>query len=114
MALSNGYQTPEKLILQNQLLCSHEPFRSCYPVTGSLMTIELPHELEAQLKQAAQALGVSVSQYVEGIVAETNLRRAQVSEFRAAIAERMESLNAANIADGEEVMARLIADLPSR
>jgi hypothetical protein len=78
------------------------------------MTIELPSEIESQLKEAAQAMGVSVGQYVETIVAEANLRRAQVSQFRAAIAERMESLNAADCADGEIVMARLIADLASR
>jgi hypothetical protein len=52
--------------------------------------------------------------YVERLVAETNLRRAQISEFRAAIAERMASLDAGDGADGEEVMARLIEDLASR
>jgi len=78
------------------------------------MTIELPREIEAQLKETAQAQGVSVGQYVENLVAETNLRRAQVSEFKAAIAERMASLNAGESADGEEVMARLISDFTSR
>ena len=47
---------------------------------GLRMTIELPSEIETQLKEAAQALGVSVGQYVESNVAETSLRRAQVSE----------------------------------
>jgi len=36
------------------------------------MTIELPREIETQLKEEAQALGVSVGQYVESLVAETN------------------------------------------
>ena len=36
------------------------------------MTIELPREIEAQLKETAQAQGVSVGQYVERLVAETN------------------------------------------
>jgi predicted transcriptional regulator len=75
------------------------------------MTIELPREIEAQLKETAQAQGVSVGQYVERLIAETNLRRAQVSEFRAVIADRMASLTAGESTDGEEVMARLIADL---
>ena len=78
------------------------------------MTIELPSEIETQLTEAAQALGISVSEYVERLVAETNVRRARVSEFRAAITERMESLNAGESEDGEEVMARLIAELASR
>jgi predicted transcriptional regulator len=78
------------------------------------MTIELPREIEAQLRETAQAQGVSVGQYVEKLVAETNVRRAQISEFKAAIAERMASLNAGETVDGEEVMARLISDLASR
>ena len=76
------------------------------------MTIELPRETEAHLKEAAQ--GVSVGEYVERLVTETNQRRAQLSEFRAGIAERMASLNAGESADGEDVTARLISDLPSR
>jgi hypothetical protein len=78
------------------------------------MTIELPRDLETQLKESAQSQGVSVGQYIERLVVETNLRRAQISEFRAAVAERMASLNAAESVDGEEVMARLIADLTLR
>jgi len=74
------------------------------------MTIELSREVENQLKETAQAQGVSVSQYVENLVAETTLRRTQIAEFRAAIAERMASLNAGDAADGEEVIARLMAD----
>jgi predicted transcriptional regulator len=91
------------------------PLASLLPLyQEARMTIELPREIETQLKEEAQALGGSVGQYVESLVAETNLRRAQVSEFRAAIAERTASLNAGDTADGEEVMARLIADLASR
>jgi predicted transcriptional regulator len=78
------------------------------------MTIQLPRDLETQLKESAQSQGISVGQYIEGLVVETNLRRAQTSEFRAAVAERMASLNAAESVDGEEVMARLIADLALR
>jgi predicted transcriptional regulator len=78
------------------------------------MTIELPRELETQLKETAQSQGVSVGQYIERLVAETNLRRVQISEFRAAVAERMASLNAGDGEDGEEVMARLITDPASR
>jgi predicted transcriptional regulator len=78
------------------------------------MTIELPREIETQLKETAQSQGVSVGQYIERLVAETNLRRVQISDFRAAVAERMASLNAGDSADGEEVMARLITDLASR
>jgi predicted transcriptional regulator len=78
------------------------------------MTIELPREIETQLQETAQSQGVSVSQYIERLVAETNLRRVQISEFRAAITERMASLNAGDTVDGEEVMTRLIADLASR
>jgi predicted transcriptional regulator len=78
------------------------------------MTIELHGEIETQLKEEAQALGVSVSQYLESLVAETKLRRVQVSAFRAAINERMASLNAGESVDGEDVMARLTADLASR
>ena len=78
------------------------------------MTIELPGEIETQLKETAQAQGVSVGQYVERLVAETNLRHTQIAGFRAAIAERMALLNDGNSADGKDVMARLIADLASR
>jgi hypothetical protein len=78
------------------------------------MTIELPREIETQLKETAQSQGVSVGQYIERLVAETNLRHVQISEFRASVAERMASLNAGDSEDGEEVMARLITDLASR
>ena len=74
------------------------------------MTFELPSEIESQLRDIAHAQGVSVGQYVVTLLAETNLRKTQIAEFRAAIDERMKSLNAGEFVDGEEVMARLITD----
>lgn len=71
-------------------------------------------ETESRLKETARAEGLSVGQYVEGIVAESSLRRTQLTRFRAAIAERMASLEAGEIYDGEEAMARLMSDLPVR
>jgi predicted transcriptional regulator len=93
--------------------CRRDPLKLAIPVTlwqGGRMTIELPSEIATQLEETAQAQGVSVGQYVEKLVAETNLRRTQIAEFRAAVAERMASLNAGDRADGEEAMARLTAD----
>jgi hypothetical protein len=78
------------------------------------MTIELPREIEDQLEARAHAQGISVAQYVERLVAETNLRHSQIADFRAAIAERVASLDVGDRADGEEVMDRLIADFPPR
>ena len=75
------------------------------------MTIELPRDVETQLKETAEAQGVSVGRYIESLVAETTLRRKQMAAFQAAVAERMASLNAGESADSEEVMARLIAEL---
>ena len=77
------------------------------------MTIELSREVETQLKDAAQAQGITVAQLLEKLIEETNLRRRQLSEFKAVMADRTASLNADGGVDGEEVMARLIADLPS-
>jgi predicted transcriptional regulator len=76
------------------------------------MTIELPSEIEAQLRNTAAEQGISVSQYLEALVTENSVRRRQLAEFRSAIAERVDSLNAGEIGDGEEAMARLIAALP--
>ncbi len=78
------------------------------------MTIELSREVETQLKDAAQAEGVTVGQFVEKLVAETSLRRRQISEFRSIISGRMASLDVEGGIDAEQVMAGLIADLPSR
>ena len=78
------------------------------------MTIDLLREIEEQLETTAQAQGISVAQYVEKLVAETNLRNARIAEFKAAIAERVSSLDAGESVDGEAVMDRLIADLSPR
>ena len=78
------------------------------------MIIELPREMEMQWKDIASAQGVSVSQYLELLVAETNIRRQQLTEFRTAIKERMASLETGDRADGEAIMARLIAELAPR
>ena len=78
------------------------------------MTIELPRETEMQLRDTASAQGVSVSQYPELLAAETNLRRQQLAEFRTAIKERLASLETGDRADGEAIMARLIAELAPR
>jgi len=78
------------------------------------MTIESPREIESRLKESAEAQGVSVGRYIETLVAEGQLRQAQIADFRTAIAERMSSLDAGETVDGEEVMARLIADPASR
>ena len=78
------------------------------------MTIELPREIETQLKNTAAEQGLSVSQYLETLVTETSLRRKQLGEFQAAITQRMASLDSGGGTDGEEVMARLIAGLPLR
>ncbi len=78
------------------------------------MTIELPLEIENQLKKTAREHGVSVGQYVEKLVADTSLRQTQLSAFRVAVQERMASMNTGAVVDGEEVMARLIAELASQ
>lgn len=78
------------------------------------MTIELPCEIETRMKDTAAAQGVSVSQYVEDLVAEANVRRQQLADFRAAITERLASLEAGDRMDGEATMARLIAELATR
>jgi predicted transcriptional regulator len=78
------------------------------------MIIELPDELEAQLRETARAQGVSVDAYIEKVLVDVNVRQAKIAEFRAAIAERLASLDAGEWTDGEEVITRLIAGLPAR
>ncbi len=78
------------------------------------MTIELSRETENRIKETAQAQGLSVGQYVETLVAETEVRRTQLKEFRKAIAERMQSLDEGENEDGEQVMVRLISGVPVR
>jgi len=75
------------------------------------MTIELSREAEAQLQETARARGISVGQYLEGLVSEKSLRDRQISDSRSAIAERVAALGAGDVVDGEEVMARLIAEV---
>jgi predicted transcriptional regulator len=74
------------------------------------MLIELPRELEAEIKKTADAEGLSVAAYIQRLVAETNLRRSQLADFSSAIAERIASLDAGEGVDGEEVMSRLISE----
>ena len=78
------------------------------------MVINVSPEAEIRLTNIARAEGLSVGQYVEEAIDERLLRRKQFAEFQSAIAEGLASFEAAEIYDGEEVMARLMADLPSR
>lgn len=78
------------------------------------MIIELPREIEVQIRETALAEGLSPGDYVARLVAEAGVRRAQLAEFRTAMAERLASLNAGETADGEEVMAELISELGNR
>jgi len=78
------------------------------------MLINLSPETETRLTDIARSDGLSVGQDVEEAIDERLLRRKQFAEFQAAIAERLASFEAGEIYDGEEVMARLMADLPSR
>lgn len=64
------------------------------------MVIELTGKVESELRKAARAEGLSVSLYIQKLVAQTNLRRAQLVDFKAAIAERIASLDAGEGAAG--------------
>lgn len=75
------------------------------------MTIDLSPEIAARLKAEADAEGISVGAYVERLVFEETARRTRLTAFGDAINERLRSLNAGESVDGEEVMARLIAEL---
>jgi hypothetical protein len=75
------------------------------------MTIDVSPETGAQLKTRAQAEGVPVSVYVERLMFEAESRRIQLTAFRQAIDERIGSLKAGESVNGEEVMARLIAEI---
>jgi len=66
--------------------------------------------VETQTRDAAAALGLSVSEY-ESLVDETNAQPPrQCAEFRAGIMDRLASLDAGDSTDGEAAMARLIAE----
>lgn len=75
------------------------------------MTIDANPETEGRLKANAQAEGVSIAAYVERLMLEAESRRIQLVAFRQAIDERLGSLNAGESENGEEVMARLIAEI---
>jgi predicted transcriptional regulator len=74
------------------------------------MTIDLSPEIEARLKAKASAEGISVGAYVEHLVSEEEARRIRLATFEQAISERLRSLSDGESADGEEVMARLLAE----
>ena len=78
------------------------------------MTINLSPDIEARLKAQANAEGVSVEAYVARLVSEEESRAIRVEEFGLAIRERLESLNAGESVDGEEVMTRLLTELDER
>jgi len=75
------------------------------------MTIDLSPEIEARIKAKADAEGISVAAYLERLVAEEETRVVRVMAFGEAMRERLESLNSGDHVDGEEVMARLLAEL---
>lgn len=52
--------------------------------------------------------------YVARLVSETKTRQVHLAEFRAAMAERLASLDAGGTADGEEIMAKLISEIGNR
>ena len=74
------------------------------------MTIEVSPEVEARLKAKAEAEGLSLGAYVEQLVCKEDSRETALKAFQHAIDERLASLDGES-ADGEEVMARLIAEL---
>ena len=75
------------------------------------MTIDVYPDTADRLKASAQAQGLSVAAYVEQLISEADSHRVQLIAFRKAIDERLGSLNAGENTDGEEVMARLIAEI---
>ena len=75
------------------------------------MTIDISPEIEGRLKAKASTEGVSVGEYVGRLVLEEDARRIRLHEFTQAIDKRLRSLDGGESVDGEEVMARLIAEL---
>jgi hypothetical protein len=53
----------------------------------------------------------SIADYIERLIVEAESRRIQLAAFRQAIDERLGSLDAGESTDGDEVMARLIAEI---
>jgi hypothetical protein len=80
-------------------------------MTGAAMTIEVSPDMEAKLRKNADALGLSVGQYVERLLCEEDSRRTRLDAFRRAFDERVESLDAGESVDGEATMIRLLAEL---
>ncbi len=78
------------------------------------MTIDLSPDIAARLKAKADAEGISVGAYVERLVSDEESRFVRVAAFGEAIRERLESLNAGESVDGEQVMTRLLAELDGR
>ena len=54
--------------------------------------------------------GVSIGTYVERLVSEEEARCIRLAAFEQTIAERLRSLSEGEVVDGEEVMARLVAE----
>jgi hypothetical protein len=75
------------------------------------MTIDVSPEVEAQLRDKARAEGLSIAAYVERLVSEESSRHIRLAAFRQALDERLQSLKRGEVKDGEEVMARVMADL---
>jgi predicted transcriptional regulator len=75
------------------------------------MTIEVSSEVGVRLRAKALAEGISLSEYLERLICEEESRRVKSDAFQQAMDERVASLRAGEIVDGEEVMARLIAEL---
>jgi hypothetical protein len=76
-----------------------------------LIIIDISPQTGAQLKAKAQAEGVSVGEYLERLLSESDSRRFQLLEFQRTMDERVRSLDAGEHLDGDEVMARLISEL---
>jgi predicted transcriptional regulator len=75
------------------------------------MTIELSPEIEARLKAKANAEGVSIGTYVERLVFEEEACGIRLAAFEQTIVERLRSLSEGEVVEGEEIMARLVAEL---
>jgi hypothetical protein len=67
--------------------------------------------MEARLKAKADAEGVTVGEYLEHLVSAEETRGFRFAAFEQAITERLRSLSHWENVDGEEVMARLLAEL---
>ena len=75
------------------------------------MLIDIPPEIGNRLNLKAQDAGVSVAEYVDRLIAEEESRAKALVVFHEEITRRTASLDAGELVEGEEVMARLIAEL---